>query len=248
MHSGRARRAAAWGALGVLGVTVVSGAFVAGNKVGARCTQARVRRVVHSRRAQAGLVYNEFPKMGGRWVPQDIRDPHLDQAWRNVFENSSLVQFDHRVLVRNAADAHARERLPIGCAACAQATSTLATAVALNMFARRFALQRSSRAALAALGVSVAAQYSLGVATLLTMVPVPLGVAHQLGALSALSSALWFLHTLGPAPRARAVSVAAASALGLAASAAPPHRPPVPPPCAAALPVHLALAAQRRSA
>lgn len=58
--------------------TVASGAFVAGN--------------------HAGLVYNEFPLMGGRIVPEDIVDPYLEPKWRNMFENSSLVQFNHRVL------------------------------------------------------------------------------------------------------------------------------------------------------
>jgi hypothetical protein len=37
--------------------------------------------------------------MGGRVIPQDIVDPNLTPKWRNFFENNTLVQFDHRLLV-----------------------------------------------------------------------------------------------------------------------------------------------------
>ena len=45
----------------------------------------------------AGLVYNSFPKMGDRWIPQDILD-HTPK-FKNFFENPTTVQFDHRILV-----------------------------------------------------------------------------------------------------------------------------------------------------
>ncbi len=61
---------------GLLVLTILSGAFVAGLK--------------------AGLVYNTFPKMAGQWVPDGLL--HLEPAWRNLFENPALVQFSHRVL------------------------------------------------------------------------------------------------------------------------------------------------------
>lgn len=54
----------------------------------------------------AGLVYNEFPLMGGRLVPQSdelwSKDYVKSADWtklRNMLENPVLVQFDHRVLV-----------------------------------------------------------------------------------------------------------------------------------------------------
>lgn len=61
---------------GMVFITAVSGAFVAG--------------------LDAGLVYNSFPKMADRWIPTDILDysPRL----RNFTENPTTVQFDHRVL------------------------------------------------------------------------------------------------------------------------------------------------------
>jgi hypothetical protein len=36
---------------------------------------------------RAGLVYNEWPRMGGGLVPPDLASPHLAHApWRNLFE------------------------------------------------------------------------------------------------------------------------------------------------------------------
>lgn len=62
--------------LGLVAVTILSGAFVAGTR--------------------AGLVYNTFPLMAGQLVPQGLFA--LDPLWRNLFENTAAVQFFHRVL------------------------------------------------------------------------------------------------------------------------------------------------------
>jgi heme a synthase len=62
---------------GMVLLTVTSGAFVAGN--------------------DAGYAYNDFPYMGGQWVPDDIWE--LSPGWKNIFENVATVQFDHRYLV-----------------------------------------------------------------------------------------------------------------------------------------------------
>lgn len=61
---------------GMIFLTALSGAFVAG--------------------LDAGLVYNSFPKMGDHWIPTDIiaYTPTL----RNFTENPTTVQFDHRIL------------------------------------------------------------------------------------------------------------------------------------------------------
>ncbi|TXG66923.1 hypothetical protein EZV62_008198 [Acer yangbiense] len=60
----------------IVGITAISGAFVAGN--------------------DAGRAYNTFPKMGDTWIPDDIFD--MKPLIRNFFENTSTVQLDHRVL------------------------------------------------------------------------------------------------------------------------------------------------------
>ena len=46
----------------------------------------------------AGLVYNSFPKMGGKWIPDDLLA--LSPKLKNVTENPTMTQFNHRVLVR----------------------------------------------------------------------------------------------------------------------------------------------------
>lgn len=45
----------------------------------------------------AGLVYNSFPKMGDKWVPDDILQ--MEPILSNITENPTTVQFDHRILV-----------------------------------------------------------------------------------------------------------------------------------------------------
>ncbi|XP_014227386.1 cytochrome c oxidase assembly protein COX15 homolog [Trichogramma pretiosum] len=61
---------------GLIFLTAVSGAFVAG--------------------LDAGLIYNSFPKMAESWVPSEIF--HLQPILRNFTENPATVQFDHRLL------------------------------------------------------------------------------------------------------------------------------------------------------
>lgn len=64
----------------LVGVTAVSGAFVAG--------------------LDAGLVYNTYPLMGDRLIPSDLmaRNP----KWKNFLENPTTTQFDHRLLGHSA--------------------------------------------------------------------------------------------------------------------------------------------------
>ncbi|KAH6756501.1 cytochrome c oxidase 15 [Perilla frutescens var. hirtella] len=60
----------------LVGVTAISGAFVAGN--------------------DAGRAFNTFPKMGETWIPEDVLI--LKPIIRNFFENTATVQLDHRIL------------------------------------------------------------------------------------------------------------------------------------------------------
>lgn len=45
----------------------------------------------------AGLVYNTWPMMADRWIPTDL--VALTPKWKNVFENGTTAQFNHRHLV-----------------------------------------------------------------------------------------------------------------------------------------------------
>jgi len=137
---------------GFVAATVISGGFVAGLK--------------------AGLVYNTFPTMGGRWVPEGLFV--LIPAWRNVFDNVVTVQFDHRVL----------------------GLTTLVLVIAYWLSARNKPLPARVRPAVHGLLMVVLVQVLLGVSTLLLAVPVTLAVAHQGTALLLFTVALYLCHGL----------------------------------------------------
>jgi cytochrome c oxidase assembly protein subunit 15 len=118
----------------------------------------------------AGLDYNTFPLMDGRLVPDSYAA--LSPWLRNLTENIAAVQFDHRLLATLTA-------------------ITVVLTLAVGYRARDAAILR---ARLLALGLAVAVQYALGVATLLAVVPVDLATAHQAGATLLLTAAIVLLH------------------------------------------------------
>ena len=120
--------------------TWVKGAFVAGN--------------------DAGLVYNTYPDMCGKFFPSDYWHPYLDMKWRNFFENHANVQFNHRAL------AHL---LILG-------------TVAFPFLVRKAGINGVTRRAADLCAVLALSQGTLGVLTLLNHVPVSLGTLHQFGA------------------------------------------------------------------
>ena len=63
---------------GLIALTALSGAYVAG--------------------LDAGRAYNTFPLMDGKLVPDAYWADWSTKGWRNFFENEAAVQFDHRVL------------------------------------------------------------------------------------------------------------------------------------------------------
>src|SRR5690349_13728094 len=120
----------------------------------------------------AGLIYNTFPLMDGSFVPSGYAA--LKPFPLNWFENIPAVQFNHRVL----------------------AMTTASCVVLLWLAGIRAALPRPARLALHALLGAVLLQFALGVTTLLLVVPVPLGAAHQAGAVLLLTAAIVFRHGL----------------------------------------------------
>ena len=119
---------------------------------------------------KAGLTYNTYPLMDGRLVPAGYA--MLEPFVLNLTENIAAVQFNHRLL----------------------ATLTALAAAATVAFGLRQVLTRGQRSALLALCGAVTLQYALGVATLLLVVPVALGTAHQAMAVLVLTAALVALH------------------------------------------------------
>jgi cytochrome c oxidase assembly protein subunit 15 len=121
----------------------------------------------------AGFIYNTFPLMDGRLVPEGLFE--MEPATINIFENATMVQFNHRVL----------------------AIATALAAVVLWFAARRGGLERRARFAANAMITVVALQVTLGITTLLTVVAVPLAAAHQAGAMVAFSALLWLVFETG---------------------------------------------------
>ena len=121
---------------------------------------------------RAGYIDNTFPLMDGHLVPPAWS--HLTPWWRNLFENPEAVQFDHRLL----------------------AVTTWLGALALFLASFKAKLTRFARGAVHALFTLVTIQAGLGLATLLLVVPLPLALAHQLGATLVITAAVVARHAL----------------------------------------------------
>ncbi|KAJ5287442.1 Cytochrome c oxidase assembly protein COX15 [Penicillium angulare] len=123
----------------------------------------------------AGLIYNEFPYMGNGLTPpkNELFDErysrHEDRSdlwWRNMLENPSLVQLDHRIL----------------------AMTTFTSIMALWAYSRRSPtvkrlLPPAARKGMHGVVGFACMQVALGISTLLYLVPIPLASAHQAGSL-----------------------------------------------------------------
>ncbi len=104
----------------------------------------------------AGLAYNTFPKMDGRWWPDGLLA--IEPAWRNFFENPKTVQFVHR----------------LG----AYAVVILVWVHATKVMRDRGAQSTHARRARWLLGL-VMLQATAGVLTLVNQVPVGWALVHQ---------------------------------------------------------------------
>ncbi|MHB8453710.1 MAG: COX15/CtaA family protein [Acidiferrobacterales bacterium] len=121
---------------------------------------------------KAGFVYNTFPTMNGHWLPPGMFA--LQPLWRNFFENMGTVQFDHRTIAY-----------------------LLALVIPLFWFkAKAISLPRRPRIAIHLLLAMLAIQITLGITTLLYVVPIPLAATHQAGALTLFTIAVFVNHTL----------------------------------------------------
>jgi cytochrome c oxidase assembly protein subunit 15 len=103
----------------------------------------------------AGLVYNTWPTIDGTFVPSPERLWFLEPAWRNLFENTLMVQFQHRMV--------------------AYAIWLLAIWHAYDAWRRRRAF-----AGAAVLAGAVTLQAGLGIVTLLHQAPISLALPHQM--------------------------------------------------------------------
>ncbi|KAL6806561.1 cytochrome oxidase assembly domain-containing protein [Trichoderma sp. SZMC 28013] len=155
------------GVTGLVFLTAMSGGLVAG--------------------LDAGLIYNEFPKMGLGFTPPKTelwdkfysrKEDGSDLWWRNMLENPSLVQLDHRIM----------------------AITTFCTILALFAYARTgkvaAALPKNAKKGTTGLVHLVTLQAALGISTLIYMVPTHLAATHQAGSLAVLTGALVLAHRM----------------------------------------------------
>jgi cytochrome c oxidase assembly protein subunit 15 len=118
----------------------------------------------------AGLIYNTFPLMDGSLIPRGLYE--LQPWWRNWFENIMTVQFNHRLLA-----------------------IALVTFIVLAWLRVRKAppSPRVRKLMTGVVHMSVL-QAALGISTLLLVVPLPLALAHQAGALILFTLAVCLAH------------------------------------------------------
>jgi cytochrome c oxidase assembly protein subunit 15 len=117
----------------------------------------------------AGRSHNTFPLMDGRLVPDGLMV--MTPWWRNIFENPMTAQFLHRLLAYG-----------------------IALAALLNALSLARAPGGTGRFSAWALVAVVALQMALGIWTLLSSVPLHLGLLHQAGAMLLLGAAVAHLY------------------------------------------------------
>lgn len=136
--------------------TILFGAFVAG--------------------LDAGLLYNNWPKFGNNWIPNELND---NVKLRDISENPAIVQFIHRNL----------------------AYLTLVMTTLTWIKGRRMSLSPRAKFALHTVLVASWAQAILGIFTLLHHVPISLASIHQNGALVLATSIIWLSNEIRKIPK-----------------------------------------------
>jgi cytochrome c oxidase assembly protein subunit 15 len=117
----------------------------------------------------AGFGFNTWPLINGAFVPNGLGE--ASPWYLNLFENPLTVQFDHRMLGY---------------------TVVVAALAQLGWLALRRAPSQLIGSALT-LALLALLQAVLGVWTLLLVVPIPLGLAHQAGGIAVFCTAVYHL-------------------------------------------------------
>jgi len=125
----------------------------------------------------AGLTYNTFPLMDGRWIPEGLW--LLDPWWKNLFHSVTTVQFMHRL------------------GAWILASYTLVYALTGWRYLRHAEPEFAEK--LLGLIWIMVLQFGLGILTLTQVVTTPLASMHQMTALLLFSYALMLRFYLGKA-------------------------------------------------
>lgn len=121
---------------------------------------------------RAGFVYNTFPLMGATLVPPDLM--RLSPWYSNFAYNLATVQFVHRAI----------------------AWVLIVAVPAFWWWIRRAVPAQRARTQSNLMLAALALQITLGIATLLSVVALPLAAAHQAGAGFLYAATLWTAHAL----------------------------------------------------
>jgi heme a synthase len=121
--------------------------------------------------SRAGYMYQTFPDMNGAFIPPGFF--HMDPWLPNLVANHDAIHFLHRTL--------------------GWVLTLLGTILVMGAYANAETV-RQKRSALV-FGGLLAAQFILGVLTVVLQVPVLVGAAHQIGAYFLLSITIWYLHS-----------------------------------------------------
>jgi heme a synthase len=117
---------------------------------------------------RAGRVYNTWPEIDGALIPSADRLFFEAPWWRNLFDNTLTVQFEHRMV----------------------AYMLLALAILHAVDAVRSRAGPAAVNGASWLAVAITLQAALGIQTLLHQVPILLGLAHQAMAIVVLTLAI----------------------------------------------------------
>ena len=121
----------------------------------------------------AGLAFNTFPLMNGKWIPQDLFT--MSPWWINFFENTATVQFFHRKL----------------------GVALVLLIIIFCVFAIKTPLPNSTRILIFCLTFFSIGQMALGITTLLMKVAYIPAIFHQAGALAIITLAVLIRYDLG---------------------------------------------------
>lgn len=121
---------------------------------------------------RAGFAFNTFPLMNGMLIPDGILA--MSPVWVNFFENIATVQFNHRLIAYSLCIL-----IPVFC-----------------YYVHRTGVVTRTRIAAYLLLMTLAVQVSLGIATVLLIVPTVLAATHQAVAFGLLTVSLFINHEL----------------------------------------------------
>ena len=130
--------------------------------------------------SRAGMVFNTWPLMDGHLIPSGDVLGGLTPFWRNLVDNLATVQFQHRMT----------------------AYLLLAVAIVQAVVTRRSEPNTAAARRSIAFAGLVAAQATIGIVTLLLVVPIWAGLLHQLFAMVVLAMAVVHRQRLGVAAAA----------------------------------------------